>query len=989
MIMPVKIKAKCNNGSLDSVPLHESKRSPGRLSRAAFWLSVISQFALPLSLLAVPAATAGNPGQKSTGITSPDPAPVDEKLSGAFQAVGSVLAADDSATAAADMARAFAADQAGQSFRRWLNQFGPARLQFNTDRDFRLNGSALDVLLPLYETREMTLFTQWGIRNQDHRNTANVGLGVRRFLDDRMYGVNTFFDNDLTGHNRRAGIGAEARIDFLKLSVNGYFSLTGWHQSRDFADYDERPANGYDVRAEAWLPYHPQLGGKLLYEQYRGDDVALFGSGRRQKNPYAVTAGLSYTPIPILTLGADYRAGKGGHSDTGLNVQVNYRPGDPWHAQIDPAAVAGMRTLAAGRHDLVERNNQIVLAYQKQQLIRLDLPGELSGQAGDILPVTARVKTKYGLGRIDWRSDALVAAGGDIAVTAGDRLSVTLPDYRYQHADGNVYTLAGVAYDSKGNASNPATATLRVVESTKVSFGGLEVVDDFAVADGRSAIRVRAQLRDGRGRPLAGKRVSFTADNDATVATPSIDTDQDGMAMTGVYRSKAGVTRVRADTDHGYQETEITFVEDGPALLVEDNIKVSRNNAVADGQDRNEIEVLVTDKQGNALSGQGVAFIPGAGNPVITEVSGTTGEDGIARAKLTNTASGISEISVRVGEGPAVRKETRFIAGRAEQITLDIEAHPSASSLNVNQVVVADGGESFHRVIIQTFDKHNNPAPNAALVYSAADSLRLSGPTGETDQEGRAVLTAASLEKGDHQLSVALAGGNGAGTVPLSFKQVEQGFSSVRNGADNAEFALGQDFPKTAFTGANFTLFPVTVHDNLGELTWTSSHSAVVTVEQGKVSFHSQPTSSVVIEASRPGYRFSYRINVDKWFVRPGNDTARNYTEAFSGCASRGMRLPFQYDNARELAGGNRGQAGGGLLAEWGPMNHYGFPVIRQYWAEASPAVSGRVAVDLKTGAVSEHSPEVALFSICLNESMPSISPPLLPSSNTEASAEP
>ncbi len=35
---------------------------------------------------------------------------------------------------------------------------------------------------------------------------------------------------------------------------------------------------GWDVRTEAWLPFYPQLGGKLIYEQYYGDEVALFGT---------------------------------------------------------------------------------------------------------------------------------------------------------------------------------------------------------------------------------------------------------------------------------------------------------------------------------------------------------------------------------------------------------------------------------------------------------------------------------------------------------------------------------------------------------------------------------------------------------------------------------------------------------------------------------------------------------------------------------------
>ncbi|VTR48620.1 Invasin [Serratia fonticola] len=55
-------------------------------------------------------------------------------------------------------------------------------------------------------------------------------------------------------------------------------------------------------------------------------------------------------------------------------MQLNYRLGESWQAQIDPSAVAASRTLAGSRYDLVERNNQIVLEYQKQTLIQLALP---------------------------------------------------------------------------------------------------------------------------------------------------------------------------------------------------------------------------------------------------------------------------------------------------------------------------------------------------------------------------------------------------------------------------------------------------------------------------------------------------------------------------------------------------------------------------------------------------------------------------------------
>ncbi|OAT14621.1 invasin [Buttiauxella noackiae ATCC 51607] len=48
------------------------------------------------------------------------------------------------------------------------------------------------------------------------------------FRGQWMYGTNVFFDNDITGHNRRVGIGAEAWTNYLRFSANSYFGrVTG------------------------------------------------------------------------------------------------------------------------------------------------------------------------------------------------------------------------------------------------------------------------------------------------------------------------------------------------------------------------------------------------------------------------------------------------------------------------------------------------------------------------------------------------------------------------------------------------------------------------------------------------------------------------------------------------------------------------------------------------------------------------------------------
>ncbi|MCK8595126.1 inverse autotransporter beta domain-containing protein, partial [Yersinia ruckeri] len=511
--------------------------------------------------------------------TSPDHA-----LAGYAQTGAAALASGDAAKSAAQLARSAVNNEFNSSAQQWLSQFGTAHVQLNVNEDFHLDGSAVDVLVPLYDNQSSILFTQLGARNKDSRNTLNIGAGVRTFQGDWMYGMNTFFDNDVTGKNRRVGVGAEAWTDYLKLSANSYFGTTDWHQSRDFADYNERPANGYDVRAKAYLPAYPQLGGKLMYEQYQGDEVALFGKDDRQKNPHVITAGINYTPVPLFTVGAEHRAGNGSHNDSRINVQFNYRLGESWQSHIDPSGVAASRTLAGSRYDLVERNNNIVLDYQKQDLIGLTLPEQVTGESSSSATVNAQVTSKYGLERIEWDSAALMAAGGNLVQVSPQTVSVTLPPYQATRSS-NTHTLSAVAYDRQGNASPRATMQIVVIQGkATLTAANLTVTSDNAVANGTATNGVQARVTDAHSNPVAGQSVSFTATNGATVTTVIGTTGADGIATATLTNTAAGHSVVTAKVNGSSQTVSTTVVaDDSTAALTAANLTVTSDNAVANG----------------------------------------------------------------------------------------------------------------------------------------------------------------------------------------------------------------------------------------------------------------------------------------------------------------------------------------------------------------------------------------------------------------------
>ncbi|MLO79274.1 hypothetical protein DPY73_13945, partial [Salmonella enterica subsp. enterica] len=408
----------------------------------------------------------------------------------------------DSSVAAQSVATGMASSAISSSVGEWLNQFGTARVALSLDNEFKADGSSLDMLLPLYDNGEAMLFTQFGYRNKDSRNTLNIGTGVRTFHDNWMFGVNVFHDHDLTGKNRRIGLGGEAWTDYVKLSANSYFGLTDWQQSRDYKEYDERPADGWDIRAEGWLPAYPQLGGKLIYEKYRGNEVALFGKDERQKNPHAMTVGINWTPFPLLTLGAEHKAGSNGKNDSHVTMNLTVRPGDSLAKHFDTDAVAATRTLAGVRTDLVERNNNIVLEYRKQEILSLSLPEKLEGETGTVLTVHAKVKSKYGLSSIDWQSPQMVGDGGKLTVLAPDTLAVTLPP----QVRSEPYVLSGVARDTRGNVSERRVVLITVNKENISAYQVTKVVNPNTLpADGQSVAVVSLDLKNAQGQAISGR----------------------------------------------------------------------------------------------------------------------------------------------------------------------------------------------------------------------------------------------------------------------------------------------------------------------------------------------------------------------------------------------------------------------------------------------------------------------------------------------------
>ncbi|WP_447746280.1 inverse autotransporter beta domain-containing protein [Enterobacter asburiae] len=529
-----------------------------------------------------------------------------QKVAGYASQAGSFLAGSAKSDAAASMVLGIATGEAGGAIQQWLSNFGTARVQLDADKNFSLKNSQFSLLMPLYDLEDNLVFTQGSLHRTDSRTLANLGVGLRHFTPTYMLGENLFGDYDLSRDNARMGVGVEYWRDFLKLDINDYMHLTGWKDSPDLADYQERPANGWDIRAQAWVPSLPQLGGRLAYEQYYGKEVALFGVDNRQKNPHAITAGVNYTPVPLITLGAEQRQGQSGKSDTRLTMGMNYQLGVPWRAQVDPMAVAAMRSLTGSRYDLVERNNNIVLEYRKKEVIRLHTADLVTGHPGDLKSLGVSVTSTYGLSRIDWDAQDLITAGGKV-IQNGMDYAVLLPAYQSSAQGLNTYTISGVAVDTKGNHSDRSDTQLTVqAPEVNKQTSTLTPTSSVLPADGKSTQLLTLTLRDENNQAV-----------DIDVKDISLkNSELKSAAVSALTRKSAGVYTVTVTSGTDAENVTLTPAVSGillsPAVVVFNSIKPDAGQSVfttspeaiaADNVATSTLTLAIKDAQGNSLAG--------------------------------------------------------------------------------------------------------------------------------------------------------------------------------------------------------------------------------------------------------------------------------------------------------------------------------------------------------------------------------------------------
>ncbi|MBF5935359.1 intimin type epsilon, partial [Escherichia coli] len=412
-----------------------------------------------------------------------------------------------------------------------------------------------------------------------------------------------------------------------------------------------------DIRFNGYLPSYPALGAKLIYEQYYGDNVALFNSDKLQSNPGAATVGVNYTPIPLVTMGIDYRHGTGNENDLLYSMQFRYQFDKPWSQQIEPQYVNELRTLSGSRYDLVQRNNNIILEYKKQDILSLNIPHDINGTEHSTQKIQLIVKSKYGLDRIVWDDSALRSQGGQIQHSG----SQSAQDYQailpaYVQGGSNIYKVTARAYDRNGNSSNNVQLTITVLPNGQVvdQVGVTDFTADktSAKADNVDTITYTATVKKN-GVAQANAPVTFSiVSGTATLGANSAKTDGNGKATVTLKSGTPGQVVVSAKTAEmtsPLNASAVIFVDQTKASITE--IKADKTTAKANGSDAITYIVKVM-KNNQPEANHSVTFSTNFGN--LGGNSNTqivkTDKDGRATVKLTSGVAGNAVVSAKVSE---------------------------------------------------------------------------------------------------------------------------------------------------------------------------------------------------------------------------------------------------------------------------------------------------------------------------------------------------
>ncbi|MGP3591720.1 YchO/YchP family invasin [Vagococcus sp. WN89Y] len=376
----------------------------------------------------------------------------------------------DNGLTAGEQARQFAFGQlrdvvsgeVNQHVESWLSPWGNATVDVKVDNEGGFSGSHGDWFVPLQDNDRYLSWSMLGLTQQDDALVGNVGIGQRWIAGDWLLGYNTFYDTQLEDNLGRAGLGAEAWGENLRFSANYYQPVTSWGWQD--ATQQQRMARGYDVTAQARLPFYRQLNTSVSLEQYFGENVDLFNTGTGYHNPVAVKLGVNYTPVPLVTFTAEHRQGESGVSQNDLGLKLNYRFGVPLRKQLSASEVAASTSLRGSRYDSPTRNSLPVFEFRQRKTLSVFLatpPWDL--QPGETVALKLQVNSTHGIRAISWQGDTqALSLTPPPDARSSNGWTLIMPRWDNSEGATNRWVLSALVEDEKGQRVESNTIELKL-----------------------------------------------------------------------------------------------------------------------------------------------------------------------------------------------------------------------------------------------------------------------------------------------------------------------------------------------------------------------------------------------------------------------------------------------------------------------------------------------------------------------------------------------
>ncbi len=214
-----------------------------------------------------------------------------------------------------------------------------------------------------------------------------------------------------------------------------------------------------------------------------------------------MTLGLNYQPVPLITVGTDFKTGTGDNTDVTVNATLNYQFGTPLKDQLDPENVKIAHSLMGSRHDFVERNNFIVLEYREKdpldvtlwlkadatnehpECVIKDTPEEAVGLEKCKWTVNALINHHYKIVAASWQAKNNAARTlvmpviKENTLTEGNnnRWNIVLPAWQYAFTEAeqqklNTWRVRIALEDEKGNRQNSGVVEITVNQDRKIEL---------------------------------------------------------------------------------------------------------------------------------------------------------------------------------------------------------------------------------------------------------------------------------------------------------------------------------------------------------------------------------------------------------------------------------------------------------------------------------------------------------------------------------------